>query len=294
MLIAIPSEAPGGLDAAVSSHFGHCHAFTLVQVDDGRIGEATLLENQDHVEGGCMAPVMNLKNNNVDALIAGGMGQRPLAGFQQVGITVYFKEEAGTVREAVQAVIDGKAREFGEAQTCGGGGGECGGEHHHEEVKREPIEGKADIRDGRLVSFHYTLTDKEGQLLDASENSGPMRYLHGHGNILPGLEKGLTGLEAGDHTVVKLPSAEAYGDHDDSRFVEVPLDQLPPNPRPGAMIHGRQPDGQVVGLTVLEVGESTARLDANHPLAGKDLVFKITVVSVESATAEELAHEHVH
>jgi len=75
-----------------------------------------------------MAPVTQLQRNRVEALIAGGMGMRPLAGFQQVGITVYFKEEAATVREAVQLVVDGKARVFGPAQTCSGGGGH---EHGH-------------------------------------------------------------------------------------------------------------------------------------------------------------------
>jgi FKBP-type peptidyl-prolyl cis-trans isomerase 2/predicted Fe-Mo cluster-binding NifX family protein len=294
MLIAIPSEAPGGLDAAISGHFGHCHAFTLVQVDDGRIGEVTLLENQDHQEGGCMTPVTLLKQNDVDALVAGGMGQRPLAGFQQVGITVYSNEQAGTVREAVQLVIDGKAHVFGEAQTCGGGGGGCGGGHHHEEVQREPIEGKADIRDGRVVTFHYALKDKDGNQLDDSQNTGPMRYLHGHGNIIPGLEKALAGLEAGDQKVVEIPSSEAYGDRDESQTMEVPLEQLPPDPQVGAMLQGRMPDGRVVGLTVIEVGETTARLDSNHPLAGKDLVFSVTIVGVESATAEELTHGHIH
>jgi FKBP-type peptidyl-prolyl cis-trans isomerase 2/predicted Fe-Mo cluster-binding NifX family protein len=295
MLIAIPSESPGGLDAAVSPHFGHCQVFTLVQVENGRIGETTLLENQAHEGGACMAPVMMLKENEVEALIAGGMGQRPLAGFQQVGITVYHNEEAATVREAVQRVIEGKARVFGEAQTCGGGGGGCGSHHHHHEpVEREPIEGKADIRDGRVVTFHYSLREKDGELLDASERSGPMRYLHGHENIVPGLEKALAGLVAGDHRVVELSSSEAYGDRDDSRVMEVPLTRLPPNPQVGAVLQGRHPDGQVVGLVVVEVGETTARLDGNHPLAGKHLVFDVTVVSVESATEEELAHGHVH
>jgi FKBP-type peptidyl-prolyl cis-trans isomerase SlyD len=293
MLIAIPSKAPGGLDAAVSAHFGHCHAFTLVRVEDGTIGEVTLLENQAHGEGGCMSPVMQLKQAGVNSMVAGGMGQRPLAGFQEVGITVYFKEDAGTVREAVQLVIDGKARVFGEAQTCGGGEGQCGG-HHHEEVEREPIEGKADVRDGRVVSFDYSLRDTEGNLLDNSEQTGPMKYLHGRGNIVPGLEKAMTGLEAGDSRKVEVPSAEAYGERDESRVLEVPLDQLPPNLTVGAMIHGQQPDGQILALTVLEIGESSAKLDVNHPLAGKDLVFEVTVVKVEKATAEELAHGHTH
>jgi len=82
MLIAVPSDAPGGLEAPVSAHFGHCHTFTLVQVDDGRIGNVNLLQNQGHEQGGCLVPVTLLEQNGVQALVAGGMGARPLAGFQ--------------------------------------------------------------------------------------------------------------------------------------------------------------------------------------------------------------------
>lgn len=123
MLIAIPSEAPGGLDALLSAHFGHCAVFTLVEVNGDQVESVRLLPNQGHAQGSCMAPVMLLKEAGVEAMIAGGMGMRPLAGFQQVGIQVYFKEEAELVGEAVDLVTAGTARTFGPAQTCGGGGG---------------------------------------------------------------------------------------------------------------------------------------------------------------------------
>jgi predicted Fe-Mo cluster-binding NifX family protein len=132
MIIAVPSEAPGGLDAPISAHFGHCHAFTMVNVESSKIGVVNVLDNEGHAHGGCMAPVMLLHSHHVEALVAGGMGGRPLAGFQQVGIRVYFKEEARSVRDAVQLLIDGKCREFGSAQACGGGGGGCGGEHEQQ------------------------------------------------------------------------------------------------------------------------------------------------------------------
>lgn len=131
MLIAVPSDAPGGLDARVSDHFGHCHVFTLVQVDDDRIGGVKLLQNQGHEQGGCLVPVAQLQQNGVQTLIAGGMGARPLAGFQQAGITVYLKEQAATVGQAVQQLIEGKARAFGPAQTCGGHGGQGHGHDGH-------------------------------------------------------------------------------------------------------------------------------------------------------------------
>jgi len=298
MLVAVPSEAPGGLEAKISEHFGHCPAFTLVQIDDGKVGEVTVLDNQSHDEGGCMAPVTLLEEKAVDALVAGGMGGRPLAGFQKVGITVYSSEDAGTVGEAVQLVADGKAREFDPTQTCGGGGG-CGHDHghehhHHAPVVREPIEGKADVQKDRVVSIDYTLKDKKGTELDSSVDGEPLAYLHGHGGLVPGLEDELTGMEMGDQRIIEVAAADAYGDRDESKVTQVPLEELPPDPQIGAVLYARQPDGRMIGLTVVELSETHARLDLNHPLAGRDLVFDITIVRVEKATDEELAHGHVH
>jgi predicted Fe-Mo cluster-binding NifX family protein len=123
MKIAFPSGAPGGLDAELSAHFGHCEIFTLVNVEDSEAKEVTTTPNLPHEQGGCMGPVMLLKEAGADALVAGGMGMRPLAGFQQVGIEVFFSEGVGTVGEALQLILSGKARAFGPAQACGGGEG---------------------------------------------------------------------------------------------------------------------------------------------------------------------------
>ena len=294
MLIAIPSEAPGGLDAAIAEHFGHCAAFTLVSIDEGELGDVTVLENAGHEQGGCMAPVTLLKERGVDAMVAGGMGMRPLAGFNSVGITVYSRGEATTVQEAIDRYVAGKCDEFGKDHTCGGGGGECGSHHHHGPVERKPIEGKADVRKDRVVSIEFKLTDSDGTLLDTSEKSGPLSYLHGHKSMVPGLEKALEGLEAGAHKVVDLSAAEAYGERDESRIIELPRPQLPDDAFVGAVIHGRQQGGAVTLLTVVELNDETAKLDGNHPLAGRDLTFDVTVVKVEQATAEEIAHGHAH
>ncbi len=129
MKIAVPSNSPGGLDAQVSEHFGHCDIFTLVDIEDGKIGSVNLFNNADHEHGGCMAPVMALKNAKVNILSAGGMGMRPLAGFQQVGIEVYLNRTAPTVQGAIDDILGGKAPKFGKANVCGGGGG-CGGHGH--------------------------------------------------------------------------------------------------------------------------------------------------------------------
>lgn len=123
MRIAFPSQAPGGLESDLSAHFGHCDAFTMVDVENGEVTSVEIEFNGGHEQGGCMAPVMQLKNAGAEALVAGGMGARPLAGFQQVGIQVFFNEGMQTVGEALNLLLSGQARVFGPAQTCGGGGG---------------------------------------------------------------------------------------------------------------------------------------------------------------------------
>jgi len=295
VLIAIPSDAPGGLDALISDHFGHCAAFTLVHVADGKVGDVEVVPNGGHEKGGCLAPVQFLKDRSVETLLSGGMGMRPLAGFQSVGINVYFKEDARTVKDAVELFIEGKCRAFGEAQTCGGGSGQCGGHHHHhhDEVERPAIEGPADVREGRIVSLDFQLKDTDGKVLDASDNQGPMRYLQGCGAI-PGLEKAIAGLEAGAEVSVDIAPADGFGDRDEERVMEVPRDRLPPDLGVGEVVMAQHPSGQQVHLTVVEINDKIARLDGNHPLAGKTLHFDLKVLKVEAATEEEIAHGHVH
>ncbi len=120
-LIAIPSELPGGLDAAVGAHFGHCDLYTLVAVENGAITDVSTIPNVPHQQGGCMAPVNHLASNGVKTLIAGGMGLRPLMGFNQVGITVYYGGDATRVGDVVQALLQGALPPFTSENTCGGG-----------------------------------------------------------------------------------------------------------------------------------------------------------------------------
>lgn len=119
-IIAIPSENPGGLEAPLGAHFGHCDLYTLVAAENGEISEVKVIPNVPHQQGGCLAPVQHLANNGVTQLIAGGIGLRPLMGFNQAGIGVYFGGNAQTVGEAVQAMLEGQLKEFKQEQTCGG------------------------------------------------------------------------------------------------------------------------------------------------------------------------------
>jgi predicted Fe-Mo cluster-binding NifX family protein len=115
--VAIPSEAPGGLDARRSGHFGRCECFTMVDVIDGEIGDVSVLTNAPHTEGGCMAPVLVLAEHMVDAIVVDGIGGRPLMGFKQVGIVVHAGVGAD-VQTAVQAYIQGGLPVVGLEGAC--------------------------------------------------------------------------------------------------------------------------------------------------------------------------------
>lgn len=123
--IAVPSVGPGGLDGERSGHFGHCDVFTLVDVKQGEISGVSTIANGAHVEGGCLVPVNLLAQNKVNALIVGGIGMRPLMGFRQAGIDVYYDATRPRVRAVVNDLIAGKLPVIGEDQVCGGGGGGC-------------------------------------------------------------------------------------------------------------------------------------------------------------------------
>jgi predicted Fe-Mo cluster-binding NifX family protein len=125
--IAVPSVGKGGLDGQRSQHFGHCDAFTLVDVKDGKISNVTVINNQEHKEGGCLVPVQTLANQKVNALIVSGIGLRPLIAFNEVGIDVYHDTEYPDIKPVVENLITGKLPIISNDQTCGGGGGGC---HH--------------------------------------------------------------------------------------------------------------------------------------------------------------------
>jgi FKBP-type peptidyl-prolyl cis-trans isomerase SlyD len=154
---------------------------------------------------------------------------------------------------------------------------------------REVVDGP--VEKDRVVLVSFRLTDSEGELIDASE---AIRYLHGHGQLLPGLEKALEGLVAGDRTKATLSPKDGYGERDESRMIQAPTAELPANVVPGATVHAQLPNGRNVFMTVVAIDGSTATLDANHPLAGRTLVFDVEVREVCAATAGDLAHGHVH
>lgn len=120
ILVAVPSNNPGGLDAGMGMHFGHCDIYTLVEMEGAEVKSVGTMNNESHEEGGCLVPVQRLAERKVNVLLAGGMGMRPLNGFQQAGIDVYHSGLASTVGAAVQAFAAGKLQKFSSDATCKG------------------------------------------------------------------------------------------------------------------------------------------------------------------------------
>ncbi len=135
------------------------------------------------------------------------------------------------------------------------------------------------IEDGRQVSMTYTLTI-EGEAVQSNTAEDPLVYLQGGGLILPALEKELLGMTAGDQKTVHLDAADGYGEVDQTAFREVPLDRIPEQARQvGTMLRA---EGRAAPIRVAEINEDGAVLDFNHPLAGKNLQFDVTIVSVQA------------
>lgn len=148
---------------------------------------------------------------------------------------------------------------------------------------------------GMVVSMHYTLTDDSSDVLDSNRGGEPFSYLHGHNNIIPGLEKALEGVQAGFKSKVTVAPRDGYGETNADAVFEAPREHFPPDMKleVGARVHADGPNGPIT-LTVVKLTETGAVLDANHPLAGKTLHFDVEITGVRAATAEELAHGHVH
>jgi FKBP-type peptidyl-prolyl cis-trans isomerase SlyD len=157
------------------------------------------------------------------------------------------------------------------------------------------------------VTLDYDLRADDGELLDASEGEGgePIRYIHGYGMLVPGLEAALVGLRTGDERDIVVPAEAGYGERDEALVLEIERSEFP---EPDAVEEGDEfvaesPDGDEVVMNVIEVKGPAVVVDANHPLAGMTLHYKVKVREVREATADEVeraaadldeAHEHVH
>ena len=151
------------------------------------------------------------------------------------------------------------------------------------------------IDDGVVVSLEYKLT-VDGKVVDSTEGEEPLEYLHGYGNIVPGLEDELDGLRVGDAKKVTVKPEEGYGEYDEEAVANVPRSDFPAEipVEVGVDIEMEDETGDIMDATIVWVGADEVRLDFNHPLAGKTLNFEVKVVGLRAATEEELDHGHVH
>lgn len=139
------------------------------------------------------------------------------------------------------------------------------------------------VKDGNTVKVHYTGTLKDGSVFDTSAEREPLEFKLGEGQLIPGFEKAVIGLEEGEKTNVDIPVDDAYGEAREDLIINVPKEQLPDDvdPEVGMQLQVNQPDGKAVPVRIAEIGDEELTLDANHPLAGKDLSFEIEVVEVK-------------
>lgn len=153
------------------------------------------------------------------------------------------------------------------------------------------------IKEDIVVSLDYTLRLEDGEIIDSSEKDDPLEYLHGHGQIIPGLEKALVGLAAGDSKKVVVPPAEAYGEVDMEAFEIVPRTMFPDDLEleEGLELSLRDAEtNEPFDAAIAEIRESEVMLDFNHPLAGETLHFEVRIPALRPATEEELTHGHAH
>jgi len=151
------------------------------------------------------------------------------------------------------------------------------------------------IANGTVVALDYRLHLGDEVTVDASEPGDPLYFIHGAGNIVPGLESALLGLEVGDARVVVVTPEEGYGDFDPRGVQEVPHQAFGPElPEAGEQYTARGPEGELFPFVVKEIRPDTVVVDLNHPLAGRTLHFEVTVREVREPTSEEKEHGHVH
>jgi FKBP-type peptidyl-prolyl cis-trans isomerase SlyD len=151
------------------------------------------------------------------------------------------------------------------------------------------------IAQNSVVTIHYTLKDDAGDVIDSSREGDPIAYLHGHGNLVPGLERELEGKSTGDKVNVSVTPEQGYGEYDKQLVQQVPRRALQgiANVKVGMRLQAQTPQGPRAVVITRLVGDMVT-IDGNHPLAGKNLNFDVEITDVRDATEEELAHGHVH
>lgn len=142
------------------------------------------------------------------------------------------------------------------------------------------------VKDGSTVSLQYTLSGEDGKTIETNKGKEPIKYIHGSHQIIPGLEKELTGMKVGGEKQVRVKPEDAYGPINPNGYQEFPKEKVPSNGlKVGAVLMARGPQGQPIPVTVKEIKEKTVVLDLNHPLAGKTLLFDVKVLGIDPPQA---------
>lgn len=151
------------------------------------------------------------------------------------------------------------------------------------------------VQEGLVVSMDYKLT-VDGEVLDTSDDEGPLQFLAGYDNIVPGLEREMIGMKIGENKEVVVKPGQGYGEFDEEAFMDVPRTEFPEDMKleEGMELHLTDEDDQYQTAYVTSFDDQTVQLDLNHPLAGAELHFTVTVVALREPTEEELDHGHVH
>jgi len=153
------------------------------------------------------------------------------------------------------------------------------------------------VEKNTVVSFHYTLKDKETQeVIESSREGGqPVTFLVGAGEIIPGLENRMLGMGVGESKDIEVPAREAYGERNPELVQKAPREYFQGVPlQEGLPLQAQTPDGKTINMVVVDFDDQTVTVDMNHPLAGRDLVFEVEVIDVREASPDEILHRHAH
>jgi len=153
------------------------------------------------------------------------------------------------------------------------------------------------VEKNKVVKFHYVLKDKEtGEVLEDSHQHGePIAFLVGAQNIIPGLERQMEGMQEGEKKTIEVKASEAYGEVNPQLIQKIPRSEFEGiELRKGMILQAQDNYGNIIPIKVVDFDDKEVTIDANHPLAGKDLVFDVEIVSIRDATPEEIAHGHAH
>ena len=150
------------------------------------------------------------------------------------------------------------------------------------QTKKRKDKKMAPAKNGDTVRIHYTGKLEDGTVFDTSDGRDPLEFTLGDGQVIPGFEEGVLGMSSGDSKTVTIPSENAYGPRREEMVSTVNRDQFPPDitPEVGQQLQMQRPDGERMRVTVVEVSEETVTFDANHPLAGKNLTFEISLTEI--------------